>query len=83
MAVNVEDRLSLRDVLFRTSQAVSNKTEGSFLLYQTAESDKDIRQFLQEMIYDASPAPPTPPPLRPPPGLANGGQPPVVITISS
>ncbi|KAI0966519.1 hypothetical protein F4678DRAFT_484137 [Xylaria arbuscula] len=76
MAVDVKDRLSLRDMLFRVSYAVENKNEGSFLLNGTAERDEDIQRFLQELIYDADPPPG-------PPNLDRNGQPPVVITLSS
>ncbi|KAI1365554.1 hypothetical protein F5Y08DRAFT_338491 [Xylaria arbuscula] len=86
LAANVEDRPGLRDTLYRTSQAVSNKTGASYLLYETAESDRDIQQFLQEMIYDTTPKsspPPTPPPSSPPPHPPPGDiQAPIVITIS-
>ncbi|KAJ3579700.1 hypothetical protein NPX13_g865 [Xylaria arbuscula] len=86
LAANVEDRPGLRDTLYRTSQAVSNKTGASYLLYETAESDRDIQQFLQEMIYDTTPKsspPPTPPPSSPPPYPPPSDiQAPIVITIS-
>ncbi|KAI8627781.1 hypothetical protein F5Y19DRAFT_476948 [Xylariaceae sp. FL1651] len=53
MATNQEDRPSLQEVLFQVSQAAISKTAGSFLLYQTPETDEDIQNFLQETIYNA------------------------------
>ncbi|CAJ2506109.1 Uu.00g002390.m01.CDS01 [Anthostomella pinea] len=61
MAKRPEDRFTLAQMLAKTSQPVANKTAASFMLNGTAESDDDIKDFVQDMIYNADPDPPAAP----------------------
>ncbi|KAI1324535.1 hypothetical protein F5Y16DRAFT_402254 [Xylariaceae sp. FL0255] len=53
MARDWDNRPLLPVVLGRARNAVANKTAASFALSGTAETDDDIRQFVQQMILDA------------------------------
>ncbi|KAK5627406.1 hypothetical protein RRF57_003121 [Xylaria bambusicola] len=83
VAMDVRNRPNLGYMLFKTSQAVANKTEGSFLLNGTKETDRDIQDFLQEMVYNADPHPAQAPPAPVQPTQRPGQRPPSIISLSS
>ncbi|KAI0515488.1 hypothetical protein F5B22DRAFT_607485 [Xylaria bambusicola] len=83
MAVDVRTRPNLGYMLSKTSQGVANKTEEPFLLNGTKETDRDIQDFLQEMVYKADPPPNQDPPAPAEPAQRGGQRPPSIISLSS
>ncbi|KAI1322361.1 hypothetical protein F5Y16DRAFT_386728 [Xylariaceae sp. FL0255] len=54
-AVDFLDRPSLADMFFRTYQAVTNRNEAFYRNSGLRESDDDIREFVQTLIYNPDP----------------------------
>ncbi|KAH9904161.1 hypothetical protein F4778DRAFT_734261 [Xylariomycetidae sp. FL2044] len=76
MAENVKDRFTLAQALNTTSEAVRNKNAGSYSHLRTADTDADLRQFVQDTIYNSDLVPRQPSdPVVPPIGQTSAAPP--------